>query len=176
MTKPSLTASTASATSTASTFTLYKCLWSHLSLRRRWQTGILLVLMLAASFAEVLSIGAVLPFLGILTSPEAVFAQPMLAPVIKVLAIQTPAQLLLPLTIVFVLAAILSGLMRMVLILAQYRLSSGMGTDVSLSIYRRTLFQPYAVHVARNSSALITAISTKVNSVTIVDPMFETVV
>jgi ATP-binding cassette subfamily B protein len=56
--------------------------------------------------------------------------------------------------------------MRMVLIWAQYRLSSAMGTDLSLSIYRRTLFQPYAVHVARNSSALITAISTKVNSVT----------
>ena len=166
MTKPSLTASTASATSTASTLSLFKCLWSHLSLRRRWQTGMLLVLMLAASFAEVLSIGAVLPFLGILTSPEAVFAQPMFAPFIKVLAIQTPAQLLLPLTIVFILAAILSGLMRMVLIWAQYRLSYGMGADLSLSIYRRTLFQPYAVHVARNSSALITAISTKVNSVT----------
>jgi ABC-type multidrug transport system fused ATPase/permease subunit len=129
------------------------------------QIGLLFLLMLVTALAEVLSIGAVLPFLGILTSPDIVFAQPMLAPFIEVLGIETPNQLLLPLTIAFVLAALLSGLMRIVLLWAQYRLSSAIGTDVSLNIYRRTLYQPYAVHVARNSSDLISAISSKVSSV-----------
>ena len=168
MTKPSLTASTASATtptSTPSTFTLFKRFWLHMSPCRRFQTGLLLGLMLITALAEVLSIGAVLPFLGILTSPEVVFKQPMLAPLIQVLGIQTPAQLLLPLTLAFILAAILSGLMRIILIWAQYRLSSAIGTDLSLNVYRRTLFQPYAVHVARNSSDLIAAISSKISSV-----------
>jgi len=136
-----------------------------MSLRRRGQTGLLFVLMLVTALAEVLSIGAVLPFLGILTSPDIVFKQPMLAPLIEVLGIQTPAQLLLPLTLAFILAAIISGFMRIVLIWAQYRLSSAIGTDLSLNVYRRTLFQPYAVHVARNSSDLIAAISSKIGSV-----------
>ena len=136
-----------------------------MSPRRRFQTGLLLGLMLITALAEVLSIGAVLPFLGILTSPEVVFKQPMLAPLIQVLGIQTPAQLLLPLTLAFILAAILSGLMRIILIWAQYRLSSAIGTDLGLNVYRRTLFQPYAVHVARNSSDLIAAISSKISSV-----------
>jgi ATP-binding cassette subfamily B protein len=149
-----------------STFTLFKRLWSHMSLRRRGQTGLLLVLMLVTALAEVVSIGAVLPFLGVLTSPDVVFKQPMLAPFITALGIETPAQLLLPLTIAFALAAVLSGAMRIVLIWAQYRLSSVIGTDLSLIVYRRTLFQPYAVHVARNSSDLISAISGKVGSVT----------
>jgi ATP-binding cassette subfamily B protein len=148
-----------------STFTLFKRLWSHMSLRRRGQTVLLLVLMLVTALAEVLSIGAVLPFLGVLTSPEVVFKQPMLAPFIAALGIVTPAQLLLPLTIAFALAAVLSGAMRIVLIWAQYRLSSVIGTDLSLNVYRRTLFQPYAVHVARNSSDLIAAISSKINAV-----------
>jgi len=151
---------------TATTFSLFKRLWLHINLRRRWQTILLLVLMLVTALAEVLSIGAVLPFLGVLAAPDVIFTQPMLAPFIQVLGIQTPAQLLLPLTVVFILAAVLSGLMRIVLIWAQYRLSSAMGTDLSLNVYRRTLFQPYAVHVARNSSALIAAISTKVSGVT----------
>ena len=136
-----------------------------MSSRRRFQTGLLLGLMLITALAEVLSIGAVLPFLGILTSPEVVFAQPMLAPLIQILGIQTPAQLLIPLTLAFILAAILSGLMRLVLIWGQYRLSSAIGTDLSLNVYRRTLFQPYAVHVARNSSNIIAAISSKITSI-----------
>jgi ATP-binding cassette subfamily B protein len=148
-----------------STFTLFKRLWSHMSLRRRGQTGLLLVLMLVTALAKVVSIGAVLPFLGVLTSPDVVFKQPMLAPFIAILGIETPAQLLLPLTIAFALAAVLSGAMRIVLIWAQYRLSSVIGTDLSLNVYRRTLFQPYAVHVARNSSDLIAAISSKINAV-----------
>ena len=39
-------------------------LWHHISPCRRGQFGLLLVLMLLASFAEILSSGAVLPFLG----------------------------------------------------------------------------------------------------------------
>lgn len=152
-------------TSTPSTFTLVKRYWLHISPRRHFQTGLLLGLMLITALAEVLSIGAVLPFLGILTSPEVVFAQPLLAPLIQILGIETPAQLLLPLTLAFILAAILSGLMRIALIWAQYRLSSAIGTDLSLNVYRLTLSQPYAVHVARNSSDLIAAISSKISSV-----------
>ncbi len=162
---PTSSTTLAPTASTPSTFTLFKRFWLHMSPRRRFQTGLLLGLMLIAAFAEVLSIGAVLPFLGILTSPEVVFAQPRLAPLIQILGIQTPAQLLLPLTLAFILATILSGLMRIVLIWAQYRLSSAIGTDLSLNVYRRTLFQPYAVHVARNSSNIIAAISSKIGSV-----------
>jgi ATP-binding cassette subfamily B protein len=123
--------------------------------------------MIVTAFAEVLSIGAVLPFLGILTSPDVVFAQPFLAPLIQALGIQTPTQLLFPLTVLFALAAIISGLMRILLLWAQYRLSSAIGTDLSFNVYRRTLFQPYAVHAARNSSDIIAAISTKIGLVII---------
>jgi ATP-binding cassette subfamily B protein len=138
-----------------------------MSPRKRGQTGLLFGLMIVTAFAEALSIGAVLPFLGILTSPDVVFAQPFLAPLIQALGIQTPAQLLFPLTILFALAAITSGLMRILLLWAQYRLSSAMGTDLSLNVYRRTLFQPYAVHAARNSSDIIAAISSKIGLVII---------
>ena len=50
-------------------------LWRHLSRRRRRQFGMLMGLMLVSAFAEVVSLGAVLPFLGILVAPEHVFNQ-----------------------------------------------------------------------------------------------------
>ena len=43
------------------------------------------------------------------------------------------------------------------------RLSYATGADLSLSIYKRTLYQPYEVHVGRNSSEVISGIVTKAN-------------
>jgi ATP-binding cassette subfamily B protein len=121
--------------------------------------------MILASFAEILSIGAVLPFLAVLTAPDRIFEHPYAQPLIQTLGLTEPDQLLLPLTIVFGLAALMAGAMRLLLLWASTRLSFATGADLSISIYRRTLYQPYAVHVARNSSEIINGISNKTNGV-----------
>jgi ATP-binding cassette subfamily B protein len=117
--------------------------------------------MIVASFAEAVSIGAVLPFLGVLTAPERVFAHPLTQTFAQALSLTEPKQLLLPLTIAFAMGALFSGVIRLVLLWAQIWLSHAVGADLSLSIYRRTLYQPYAVHVARNSSEVIAGITNK---------------
>lgn len=140
---------------------LLRRLWSHVIPRRRRQFGLLLVLMTLSSFAEILSIGAVLPFLAILTDPTRVFAHPSAQPIVQILGLTDPRQLLLPLTITFGFAALIAGAMRLILLWASTRLSYATGADLSISIYRRTLYQPYSVHVARNSSEIINGISSK---------------
>ena len=140
-------------------------LWHCISPRRRGQFGLLLVLMIIASFAEILSIGAVLPFLAVLTAPDHVFEHSAAQPFIHALGLNAPDQLLLPLTVVFGLAALMAGAMRLLLLWANTRLSFATGADLSINIYRRTLYQPYAVHVARNSSEVINGISGKANGV-----------
>ena len=50
-------------------------LWGHLSLRRRIQLGLLLVVMLASGVAELVSLGAVVPFLAVLSDPERLWQQ-----------------------------------------------------------------------------------------------------
>ena len=140
-------------------------LWRHISPRRRRQFGFLLVLMIFASFAEILSIGAVLPFLAVLTAPNRVFEHPAAQPIIQAMGLTEPGQLLLPLTIAFGLAALVAGAMRLLLLWASTRLSFATGADLSISIYRRTLYQPYEIHVARNSSEVINGISAKANGV-----------
>ncbi|MBN8473922.1 MAG: ABC transporter ATP-binding protein [Sulfuritalea sp.] len=140
---------------------LLKKLWHHIGSRRRAQFGWLLLLMILASFAEVLSIGAVLPFLGVLTAPDKVFSHPVAQPLVQALGFTQPAELLMPLTAVFCLAALTAGAMRLILLWASTRLSYATGADLSISIYRRTLYQPYSVHVARNSSEIISGISDK---------------
>ncbi|MEI8033223.1 MAG: ABC transporter ATP-binding protein [Chlorobiaceae bacterium] len=150
---------------TFSTSHLLRRLWRHVTPRRRGQFALLLVLMILASFAEILSIGAVLPFLAVLSAPERIFHLPALQSFIRVAGITHASQLLLPFTIIFGLAAFISGAIRLLLLWISTRLSYAIGADLSISIYRRTLYQPYAVHVARNSSEIINGIAGKTGNV-----------
>jgi len=144
---------------------LLKNLWFHVGQRRRRQFGFLLVFMCLASFTEMLSIGAVLPFLGVLTSPERIFYLPIAQPIIDALSLTEPRQLVLPLAVTFGVAAFIAGATRLMLVWVNTRLSFAIGADLSASIYRRTLYQPYSVHLARNSSVIINGITVKTNNV-----------
>ena len=139
--------------------------WAHLTIRRKHQLAVLLVLMILASFAEVLSLGAVLPFLGVLTQPEIVFAHSAIQPLLGWMDITSPQSLLLPITLGFIIAALLAGGMRLLLLYVQTKLSYAIGADFSYQIYRRTLYQPYAVHVSRNSSEVISGVTSKVRMI-----------
>ena len=115
---------------------LLKRLWIHIGPYRQRQFGLLLILMLLAAFAEIVSIGAVLPFLGILTAPERIYQLPAIKPFIQALQITEPGQLLLPLTIAFGVAAFLAGVMRLILLWFSTRLSFATGSDLSIYIFK----------------------------------------
>lgn len=144
---------------------LLKSLWRHINKRRRMQFSFLLFLMLISSFAEVVSIGAVIPFLGVLVAPEQIFAHTATQSIIKFLGLSHPSHLLLPLTLVFGLAVIIANSMRLLLLWVSTRLSFAAGADLSIDIYRRTLYQPYSIHCSRNSSEVISGISSKTDGV-----------
>ena len=142
-----------------------KKLWAQLSKRRQKQFRLLLVLMIISSLFEIVSIGMILPFLGALSMPEQVYQYPLMQPIIEVLEISKPSQLMLPLAVLFITAALLTGLIRLTLLYAITRFGYATGADLSINIYRLTLYQDYAVHVSRNSSQIINAIITKTNTV-----------
>ena len=140
-----------------------KTLWSFFDKRRKTQSRLLVVLMVFASIVEIFGISMVIPFLGALTSPEKVFSHEWSQPFLQVFNISSPDQIILPLTITFIAASILSGGVRILLLWISTRLSWSIGADLSVDIYRKTLYQPYEVHSSRNSSSLITGIFNKTN-------------
>jgi ABC-type multidrug transport system fused ATPase/permease subunit len=147
-----------------SIFSNLKYLWCYLNPRRRKQLVMLLTLMMLASFSEVLTIGVIVPFLAAITSPEIFFDGNRFSGVATFFGFTEPRQIILPITVVFCLAAILAGALRLGLLWSTTRLSFAIGADISLDIYRRTLYQPYAVHCARNSGEIINGITGKSNS------------
>ena len=142
-----------------------RLLWTHVSPRRKAQLGLLLLLTIVASVVEVFSIGVVVPFLGALMAPEKLLTSPALASTLYLLGITKAEQLPAVLTLLFVAGALLTGAMRIALSWSSIRLAYATGADLSYAIYERTLYQPYSVHVSRNSSQIIVAIVTKVNAV-----------
>jgi ATP-binding cassette subfamily B protein len=121
--------------------------------------------MVISTVAELASIGAVLPFLGALTAPERIFQQPLAQPLITSLGLTEPKQLLLPLTLMFGVAAVFSGAARLALLWGQTRLGNAIGVDFGSAAYRRTLYQPYSLHLTRNSSEVVAGQVTKINTV-----------
>jgi ATP-binding cassette, subfamily B, bacterial PglK len=142
-----------------------KLLWRHLSKYRKKQFYLATVLMLIASLAEVASLGAVIPFLGALTNPERVYQYDIVQPIIEVLSIESPDQLILPLTIAFCALILISGAIRLLLLYVMTKISFSTGADLGINIYRRTLYQDYSVHLRRNSSDVINGIIIKTNTV-----------
>jgi ATP-binding cassette subfamily B protein len=140
-------------------------LWTHIDHERRRQLVFLLFLNVGAALAEVLSIGAVLPFLAILTDPSRVFEHPSIQSGIQAVGLTAPDQLLLPLTIIFCISVLIAGSMRLLLLWFSMRLSYAIGADLSNRIYRSTLYQPYAIHLSRNSTDVLTGILIKANGV-----------
>ena len=140
-------------------------LWHHLSSRRKNQFGLLFGLILISALAEVISLGAVLPFLGVLTSPEKVFNYPIVASISRDFGINSAEDIVLPFTIIFCIAALVAGGIRLLLLWVSTRLAFASGADLNLDVYRRTLYQPYRVHASRNSSDIISGITVKTSSV-----------
>lgn len=144
-----------------SQFNLLTELWSHIDRRRRTQLGLLSCLMALSALAELVSIGSVIPFIGALMYPQRLYENPWLGDIFVAAGLSNADELLLPLMALFALAAIASGSLRVCLVWAQTRLSFAIGADLGSNIYRRTLYQQYSVHVARNSSEVVSAILTK---------------
>lgn len=132
-----------------------KRIYTHLSAGRKRQIILLCLLMIMSLLAEILTIGAILPFLAVLTSPEIVYKHPMGRLLGESLNLQQSSDFLLPVTVFFCVAALVAGLVRFLLLWYQANLSRVIGADFSVQAYERTLYQPYSFHVLRNSSEVL---------------------
>jgi ATP-binding cassette subfamily B protein len=140
-------------------------LWRHIGQKHQHQLIILFALMMGVAVSEIVSIGAIFPFLAALTAPERVFGHAYVQPFVSWFGLTRPDQLLLPLTVGFCITIIIAGCMRMLLVWTQTKISFAIGADLALNVYRKTLHQPYAIHVSRNSSEIINGVYSQASSI-----------
>jgi ABC-type multidrug transport system fused ATPase/permease subunit len=131
---------------------------AQLSRRRKRQLALLLMLMLAGAAAELLTLGAVIPFVGVLANPDSVAAQTSMARIMAATGVGIED---LPVVITVIFATLVASAMvvRLTLIWANIRFANGLGAEISETLYARTLQRPYMFHVSQNTSRVIGSIN-----------------
>jgi ABC-type multidrug transport system fused ATPase/permease subunit len=123
--------------------------------RRRWQLLLLLLLMLLSSISQMVSLGAIFPFLSATTNAQQMLDNTTLQPLLNFLAINSARQLVTAVAVVFMVAAVVANALRLVNLQVQVRLAAMIGSDVSSEVYHRALHQPYSFHLQHNTSDLL---------------------
>ncbi len=139
-------------------------LGGYLRQRRRRQLFILLLLMNASAFAELLGLGALLPFLTALSTPQDLLGNNRLQWLWVGLGITQTEPLLLFSSFFFMMIVAVATIVRLLAQRYQWRLAYAIAGDLSCELYRRTLLQPYSFHIQYNSSNLIADINANVQS------------
>ena len=114
--------------------------------------------MFITSLTEVVSLGAILPFLSVLSNPDWLYNHYVGKIISKIFHLTLAKQLIFLVTIFFISAIILSALMRLLLLWIQTKVSYAIGSDLSYTVYNNILYQPYEELILKNSSDIISAI------------------
>jgi ABC-type bacteriocin/lantibiotic exporter with double-glycine peptidase domain len=141
-----------------SLFAALRVLLGHLSKKRRKSLLPLLILMLAGAVAELVTIGALLPFLAVIADP----ASPVLAyiaPFLSIFGVAGRMQSIYALTALFAIAALIAAIVRLLLLWAGNSFVYGVAYELGVKLYADTLAQPYAYHIQRNTSEIIASIN-----------------
>ena len=144
---------------------LVKAFFRHVSKRKKIHLVQLSLLMVLATLAEVVSLGLALPFLSVITNPENLYTSEYVKPFVDLLNIQDASELLLPVSLIFILTIILSSIIRASVLFFSGKLSASIGSDIGLQMFSNSINQEYVVHTRQNSSKLVTGILNKVDVV-----------
>jgi ABC-type multidrug transport system fused ATPase/permease subunit len=125
-------------------------LLSLLPKQRRHDLYRLAGLMLLGAAADLLAIGAVVPFLAVLAGQMADAIPTWLFPMTR-LSIWAAAAL-------FGGLAVLAGALRLGLAWATQSFAVGAGHDIACEVHRRVLLQPYSYHLQQHSSSTVAAL------------------
>jgi len=134
-----------------------------LTKRRRIQLASIIILSFFSAIFEIISLAALIPFLEILNEDGSPFNEPIINNFILILKDYSGNDFSYYLTLIFVGITILSGFFRFILLWIQTRVTHLIGADISVMIYSKSLYQPYSSHIKKNSSDIISSISTKVD-------------
>lgn len=116
----------------------------------------------ASSIADILSIGILIPFFGALINPEQLFGNTFFNAFAMLMDLHTPNQLLKFLTVVFILAIVISAAIRITLLFLQANIGQLIIHNLCVKIYKKILEQPYVEHTQVNSAQNFTLITHKV--------------
>ena len=131
----------------------------HIDSKNRFKLFLLLILIILSSFAELLSLAMVIPFLSILSNPNIILENRLGLKFIETFSLTNSPNLYIPISIIFCFFVILAGLIRLISVWFTWKISGNIGAYLTSKAYNNLLFDNYEKHLNRNSSNVISTLS-----------------
>ena len=138
-------------------------------LNRRWKFQLVFFtfIMTISALCESFTIASFVTFISVLTKPDNLQNIIIFQNISDFLGIKDSSELLFPLTLVFCFAILISGIIRILNLAISTKLAALIGNDLSYDCFKKTLYQPYQIHINRNSSKTISTITDYIAGTTI---------
>ena len=134
-------------------------LFKFLNKKRKLQVFLIFFLAIFSAFAELITIGSLIPFVDLMLEPKRLFNYPLLENLFSFIEINNLEDIMIFMTIIFIFLIIVSTLIKIYIAYFSIAVVHGIGHDLSVSIFKNTIYQPYEFHVNNNSSKTIVNLS-----------------
>ena len=142
-------------------------IYPFLNRRRKFQLVFFTFIMTISALCESFTIASFVTFISVLTKPDNLQNIIIFQNISDFLGIKDSSELLFPLTLVFCFAILISGIIRILNLAISTKLAALIGNDLSYDCFKKTLYQPYQIHINRNSSKTISTITDYIAGTTI---------
>lgn len=143
-------------------YTLVKELLTYVPNAQKIKLIYIFLLTIVSSVLEVISLGAVVPFIAALSNADLFFQDEIYLPYLNFFNISSTDTLIIFLTFVFGISALLAGILRIYLLRFTLITSANIGSYLSTRAFKNILKKPYIFHLQNSSSELINGIVRKV--------------
>ncbi len=138
-------------------FKILSQIWIHTSKERKLQFYFFTLINILSSFSESFSIALTLPLISVLIDPSQVWEISTARDIFISLGINNSEEILAPITIIFIVATLISSSIRIFILRANNYFAAVIGNDLSCLAYSKTINQSYEDLIEQNSSELIAA-------------------
>lgn len=122
-------------------------------------------MMIIAALFETLSIGVIVPFVSIVTSPETIKDQSVLSEIFKLFNFQSESSFIMFAVVLLILIFILKNMYILLYNYIQYRIVLNQEVKLSTTLFKEYLTKPYTFHLQRNTSELLRNVNNEVRTV-----------
>jgi ATP-binding cassette, subfamily B, bacterial PglK len=144
---------------------IWNIFWSQAVHQVKFKLFFALALIFLSSFAELLSLGAIIPFLSALADPGKLLGDDRLLWIFKILDIQNKSDLIFSMTIFFIGTVISASAIRLASNYFSIRLSFSISHRVSVAMFKKLIYMPYSKQISGDNSEMIATLTAKLERV-----------
>lgn len=139
-------------------------IWRFVLSRRLKEIIFVVFLILVSACAEILSIGAVIPFLSLVSNSNVALENQFVGEIAQLFSLENGKEITVYITIIFCTAVLIAGFLRVYLLKVITSVAHLAGSDLSIYTYEQIMARPYEEQILTNSNDLIGSVTTKINN------------